>query len=210
MKPDIAIFILAGFLLISACRDDGSTSATSNDQKPSDVKRILFLGNSITAGFGLDQSQSFPAIIGRRLEESGQNWEILNAGISGDSSRGGLKRTDRLLRRPIDILVLELGLNDEIARRPAEATGSDLRAIVEKCRSENPGLEVILLAFYLPPPYGIPNYPEMYRRLGAEMECPLIEFPLNHFTRSELQPDGVHPSPEGQRKIAEKVWEEIR
>ncbi len=176
-----------------------------------ETKTILFLGDSLTAGYGLMQEQSFPNLIGDRLEELDLPFEVINAGVPGDTSAGGLRRIDWLLRRRIDILVLELGANDMLRGLPLDLTAENLQSIIDKTRAVYPGVKLVVAGMLAPPNLG-PEYTGEFRdifpALAAANDALLIPFLLEGVAaRPELNlPDGIHPNAAGHRIVADDVW----
>lgn len=176
--------------------------------------RILFLGDSITAGFGIDQLDAFPALVETRLTDGGYNVTAIDAGVSGDTSTGGLNRLDWLLQNPVDILVLELGGNDGLRGIDLSLTRSNLGAIIEQTRETWPGVDVLLVGMEVPPNLGIEytrEFADMYPSLAAEYETAFAPFIGDSFEDVVhlLQSDGIHPTEEGHAVIAEKVTEAL-
>jgi len=175
---------------------------------------ILILGDSLTAGYGLDSAQAYPAILQEKVNDSEMQWEVINAGISGDTSAGGLRRIDWLLRRHVDILVLELGANDGLRGIQLDVTRSNLQQIVDRTRKVYPGVEVVIVGMMVPPNLG-PDYSngfqQMFKDLAEENQATLIPFLLEGVAgRPELNlSDGIHPTAEGHKIIAETVWETL-
>ena len=176
-----------------------------------EAKTILFLGDSLTAGYGLPVEESFPNLIARRLEHQGSGVEVLNAGVPGDTSAGGSRRIDWLLRRRIDVLVLELGANDMVRGLPLGLTRDNLQAIIDKTRAKYPEVKVVVAGMLAPPNLG-PEYTAEFRNLFPELaranDAALIPFLLEGVAaRPELNlADGIHPNAEGHRIVAEQVW----
>jgi acyl-CoA thioesterase-1 len=170
--------------------------------------RVVFLGDSLTAGFGLSEDQAYPALLSRRLAERGQPIQALNAGVSGDTSAGGLRRLDWLLRQRPSVIVVGLGANDALRGLPLSEIESNLRQIVT--RSQKAGVQVLLLGMRIPPNYG-PEYAEgfadLYPRLAREQKVPLVPFLLAGVGgETELnQADGIHPTAAGQEKLADNI-----
>ncbi len=169
---------------------------------------IIFLGDSLTAGYELAEAQAFPALVEAALVEAGHAVRAINAGISGDTTTGGLARLDWLLRQQPDILFVGLGGNDGLRGTPLETSESNLRTIVE--RATTAGVRVLLAGMLIPPNYG-QDYTEqfagIYPRLAEEFGVPLIPFLLEGVAADpELNlDDGIHPNAEGQRIVAETV-----
>ncbi len=175
------------------------------------TKTILFLGDSLTAGYGLPVEESFPNLIARRLESQGSPFEVLNAGVPGDTSAGGSRRIDWLLRRRIDVLVLELGANDMLRGLPLGLTRDNLQTIIDKTREKYPDVKIVVAGMLAPPNLG-PEYTAEFRDLFPELaranDAALIPFLLEGVAaRPELNlADGIHPNAEGHRIVAEQVW----
>lgn len=182
---------------------------------PGTVRRplVVFLGDSLTAGYGLSEEEAFPARVGELLAEEGLPVRVVNAGVSGDTTAGGLARLDWLLRQKPDVLVVGLGGNDGLRGLSPEMTEENLRQIVE--RAKQAGAEVLLLGLQLPPNYGADYtaaFREIYPRLAQELGVPLVPFLLAGVGgEPELNlPDGLHPNAEGQRIVAGNVLPYLR
>jgi acyl-CoA thioesterase-1 len=176
-------------------------------------RRVVFLGDSLTAGYGLEEAQAFPALLATRLEAAGLPIRAVNAGVSGDTSAGGLARLSWLLKQRPDVLVVELGANDALRGQPPAATEENLRRIIERARAE--GVTVLLVGMLAPPNYGpefTRDFAAIYPRLARELGVPLVPFLLTGVAgRPELNlPDGLHPTPEGHRIVAANVLPYLR
>ena len=173
-----------------------------------DARRVVFLGDSLSAGLGLAESDAFPAVAGTILHDAGIEIEVVNAGVSGDTSAGGLARIDWVLAQIPDILVVELGGNDALRGQPLEHTESNLREIVRRGRSS--GARVLLLGMDVPTNYG-PEYGKafavMYERVAADEGVTLVPGFVREVGADPdlLQPDGLHPTAEGQRRLAATI-----
>ncbi|MDX1643348.1 MAG: arylesterase [Thermoanaerobaculia bacterium] len=191
----ITVFSLCGLSLWSA--------AATAEEPP----RVLFLGDSLTAGYGLGEEQAFPALVAEAMAEAGRPIEAVNAGVSGDTTAGGLARLEWLLRLEPDVVVVGLGGNDGLRGLDPEMTEANLRRIVEKAKAS--GAAVVLLGMRMPPNYGeyAERFAALYPRLAAELEVALVPFLLEGVggDPSLNLPDGIHPNPEGQRRLAETV-----
>ncbi|HYO09840.1 MAG TPA: arylesterase [Tepidisphaeraceae bacterium] len=177
------------------------------------LARVVFLGDSLTAGYGLEADQAFPALVGRMLQDEGLQAEIVNAGVSGDTTAGGLRRLDWQLRQKPDVVVVGLGGNDGLRGLELRASEENLRAIIRKSRDA--GAAVVLLGMLIPPNYG-PDYAgqfrELYPRLARELDVPLVPFLLEGVggdPRLNL-PDGIHPTADGHRIVARNVLPQLR
>lgn len=177
-------------------------------EEAGDVPRVVFLGDSLTAGYTLGEEQAFPHLVGELLADRGIEVDVVNAGVSGDTSAGGLRRLDWLLRQEPDLLVVELGANDGLRGLDPEQTEENLRQIIARAREA--GSRVLLLGMKIPPSYG-PEYTEAFEgvfpKLAEELEVPLMPFLLDGVAADpELNlPDGIHPNAEGHELLAEAL-----
>lgn len=175
--------------------------------------RVVFLGDSLTAGLGLEAGEAFPAVVGRLLAAEGLPIRAVNGGVSGDTTAGGLRRLDWLLRQGPDVVVVGLGGNDGLRGLDPTASKENLRQVVR--RSREAGASVLLLGMLIPPNYG-PEYAgrfrDVYPRLAGELDVPLVPFLLEGVggEPSMNQPDGIHPTAEGQARVARNVLPHLR
>lgn len=197
------------FGLLNSTRAEPATPAAA-------PRTILFLGDSLTAGYGLDNAsaQAFPALIEARLRDAGRGGEftVVNAGVSGDTTAGGLRRIDWLLsRRAPDVFILELGGNDGLRGLPPAETERNLHAIIAKVRARNPAVRVLVAGMMLPPSLGmdyVTRFAAVFPAVAKADDAVLIPFILEGVGgRADLnQRDGIHPTAEGHRVVAEVVW----
>ena len=170
--------------------------------------RIVVLGDSLSAGLGLAESEAFPAVVQVLLRDAGYSVEVVNAGVSGDTTAGGISRLDWILKQQPDLLVVELGGNDALRGQALENTEKNLRQIIDRAREK--GARVLLLGMDVPTNYG-PDYAldfaEMYERIAREEGIPLVPGFVREVGSdpSLLQPDGLHPTAAGQRRLAETL-----
>jgi acyl-CoA thioesterase-1 len=168
---------------------------------------VIFLGDSLTAGLGLDEGQAYPALLDRQLREEGRPARVINAGVSGDTTAGGLSRLGWLLKQRPDLVVVGLGANDGLRALPLTEVESNLRAII--LRAQAAGARVLLLGMRIPPNYGpyADQFAAIYPKLAKEMHVPLVPFLLDKVggIRSLNQSDGVHPTARGQEIVARNV-----
>jgi acyl-CoA thioesterase-1 len=170
--------------------------------------RVVFLGDSLSAGLGLAEAEAFPAVVEELLRRNGHRVAVVNAGVSGDTSAGGLSRVDWVLRQKPDILVVELGGNDALRGQPLENIEENLQQIVRRGRES--GARVVVLGMDLPTNYG-PDYAgrfaEMYERIAREEKAELVPGFVREIgtNPSMMQPDGLHPTAEGHRLLAESL-----
>ena len=177
---------------------------------PAGTTTILFLGDSLTAGLGVAVEEAFPSVAGSMLNSKGRKVNVINAGISGDTSAGGLARIDWVLRQPVDVLFLELGANDGLRGLPVEETRKNLQLIIDKTRAKNKGVRIILAGMMVPPNMGkeyANAFSQVFRDLAAKNKCVRIPFLLEGVAGMEKlnQADGIHPTAEGHRIIAKNI-----
>lgn len=174
---------------------------------------VVFLGDSLTAGYGVDAEQAFPALVGAVLGAEGRPVRIVNAGVSGDTSAGGLARLDWLLRQRPDVLVVGLGANDGLRGQPPEATEENLLEIVRRAKAS--GSKVLVLGMKIPPSYGpiyARRFEALYDRVADAADVSLMPFLLEDVAaRPDLNlPDGIHPNAAGHRVVADNVVPYVR
>jgi len=172
---------------------------------------IVFLGTSITAGLGLDPQQAYPALIQRKLDSAGFHYQVINAGVSGETSAGALTRIDWILRQAPAVLVIETGANDGLRGQPPEAVQQNIQAIIDRTRSSSPDTEIILGGMRALPNLGstyVRRFVAIYPELAARNQLRLVPFMLEGVggVDSLNQADGIHPTPRGQEIVAENVW----
>jgi acyl-CoA thioesterase-1 len=176
-----------------------------------DAKVIVFFGDSLAAGYGIEMAQAFPALVQEKIAARGWPFAVVNAGKSGETSAAGLRRVDWLLRGRVDVLVLELGGNDGLRGIEPEVMQRNLQAIIDRTREKNPRVKIVIAGMQAPPNLGA-AYATRFRRVFVELakknQCPLIPFLLEGVggVQQLNLPDGVHPTEEGHRIIAENVW----
>lgn len=177
--------------------------------------RVVFLGTSLTAGLGLDPGQAYPALIQQRIDAAGLPFEAVNAGVSGETSAGARRRIDWLLRQPVSVLVLETGANDGLRGLEVDSLRSNIQAIIDEARKLSPPPAIVLVGMRAPPNLGF-GYTRRFQRVYAELaeanDVPLVPFLLEGVAgRAALnQGDMIHPTAEGQRVMADRVWEVLQ
>ena len=189
---------------------DTNPSKSSPNSENTDAVRVLFLGDSITAGYGIDRANAFPTLLETRLSQAGYTINAIDAGVSGDTSTSGLNRLDWLLQNRMDVLVLELGGNDGLRGIDLALTRSNLGAIVERTREAWPSVEVVIVGMKVPPNLGqeyTSAFASMYPEVASEHGTHFVPFLANGFGDIVhlLQNDGIHPTEEGHRLIADKI-----
>ena len=173
-------------------------------------KTILFFGDSLTAGYGLTEEQAFPALVEKALNEKGKKVRVINSGLSGETSAGGLTRIDWVLRQPIDIFILELGANDGLRGVPLEETMKNLQAIVDKVKAKNKNVKIVVAGMMVPPNMGedySTGFQKIFPELARKNNATLIPFLLEGVAGDEKlnQSDGIHPTVEGHKIVAANV-----
>jgi len=213
--------IIAGLImLLSACTDNKKpvSSDQNNTAKETTTltkkKTIVFFGNSLTAGYGVSPSEAFPAIIQKRIDSLGLPYQVVNAGVSGETSSGGKTRIDWILREPVDIFVLELGANDGLRGTPLSETKKNLQDIIDKVKAKYPDTKLVFAGMEIPPNMGqayTTEFRNIYTDLAAKNKMTLIPFLLEGVGgEPELnQADGIHPTAEGHLIVAENVWKQL-
>jgi acyl-CoA thioesterase I len=178
---------------------------------------IVFFGDSLTEGYGLDDParDAYPALIQKKIDASGLAGHVVNAGLSGETTAGGLRRVDWILRQPVGVFVLALGGNDGLRGLEPAVSRANLQGIIDRVRAKDPGIRIILAGMMMPPSMGedyAREFAAMYPALAARNGVALVPFLLEGVGgRPELnQPDGIHPTPEGHAKVAETVWKVLR
>ena len=172
---------------------------------------VVFLGTSLTAGYGIDPQQAYPALIQQKIDSAGLNYRVINAGLSGETSAGALRRADWLFQQPIEVLVVETGANDGLRGLPADSLRANIQGIFDRAKRLRPAPRLVLVGMRIPPNYGrtyAQQFEAVYPQLARSNGAVLVPFLLEGVggVRGLNQPDGVHPTAEGQRKMAETVW----
>lgn len=184
---------------------DAAPASAAHGTQP----RIVFLGDSLTAGYGIEKEQAVPALIQKRLRDAGYPYEVVNAGVSGDTSAGGVSRLDWSLDGDVDVLVIELGGNDGLRGLPPAQTRQNIDTIIRRARQK--GIAVLLTGMEAPPNYGAAytaDFRQVFRDLAREHHVAFMPFYLEGVAGNPRlnQGDGIHPNPEGARIVASNVW----
>lgn len=213
--------------MFSACGGDSKTAkeqtaTTENAQKnsaekPEDskVKNILFFGTSLTAGLGLDVSEAYPALIQKKIDSLNKPYKVINAGLSGETSAAGNTRIDWLLSQHVDILVMELGANDGLRGIPLTETIKNLQEITDKVKKKYPEAKILLAGMQMPPSMGADytnQFKAIFPDLAKKNNMVLVPFLLQGVGGIPKlnQQDGIHPTAEGQKILANNVWAELK
>jgi len=186
-----------------------ATTAAAASTTASSRPKIVALGDSLTAGLGLSPDQAYPALLQTRLNSEGLDYDVVNAGVSGDTSAGGLERLDWALEGNVKILIVALGGNDALRGLPVDALASNLSQIIERAQARH--IRVILAGMEAPPNYGrdyIVSFHKVYPALAKKYNVAFVPFLLQNVAGlADLnQRDGIHPTAAGARIVADNVW----
>jgi acyl-CoA thioesterase I len=216
------LFYLSFVLFIYACsaenKEKTDSQETTNDnvvQEVNNSKSILFYGNSLTAGYGVGMEEAFPAQIQHILDSLNMDYTIVNAGLSGETTAGGLSRLDWVLNQKIDVFVLELGANDGLRGIPLTETKANLQAMIDMVRKKNAGTKIILAGMQIPPNMGqeyTTEFKNIWKDIAAKNDLKLIPFLLDGVggVPALNQADGIHPTKEGHKILADNVWKVLK
>lgn len=187
-----------------------STVLAANGDEP-EHKSIVVLGDSIAAGFGVEAAEAFPGLLQERINDRKLPYEVVNAGVSGDTTAGGVRRMPWLLKRKMDVLVLELGGNDGLRGITPKETKANLEKIIDLARKKNPDVQIIVAGMQMPPNMGedyTREFREVFPAVAKEKQTQLIPFLLEGVGgKAELNlPDRIHPNPAGHKIIADTAW----
>src|SRR4051794_8133144 len=218
-------FMVALFAFLAGCGNTenktsntkSSTADTTQTPPPATTtKTILFFGNSLTAGYGVDPTQAFPALIQQKIDSMSLPYKVINGGVSGETSAGGNQRIDFVLKQqPVDVFVLELGANDGLRGIPLTETRKDLQSIVDRVKAKYPAAKLVLAGMQIPPNMGLTyasDFRKIYPELAKKNNMTLIPFLLEGVGGEARlnQQDGIHPTAEGHQIVAENVWKELK
>jgi acyl-CoA thioesterase I len=210
----VRLFAAAAGLVFGAASSGASDISSVPTVSAASAKTIVVLGDSLAAGYGLDRTEAFPSLLQRKVNESGLKFQVVNAGVSGDTSAGGLRRLDWLLKRPVDVLVIELGGNDGLRGLSAVALKKNLQSIIEGTRAKYPGVKIVLAGMKMPANFGeyATQFERVYSELAKEQNVALVPFLLEGVGGQPAMnlPDGIHPTAEGQKVLAENVWRVLK
>ena len=190
---------------------DTAIAAETMNRGEDGVPTVIFLGTSLTAGYGLSPEQAYPALVEAKSRRAGLPIRVVNAGVSGETSAGALRRIDWVLKQPADVIVIETGANDALRALSVAAARSNIEQIVARVKKTRPRMRIVLVEMLAPPNFG-PAYTEPFRRMYSEIAkgegVTLVPFFLDGVAgHPEMnQADGVHPNAAGSRIIAENVW----
>jgi acyl-CoA thioesterase-1 len=204
--------LAAGLALADAPPDAG---AAGPPDAATNRPAVLVLGDSLAAGLGVDPGEAYPALLQKKIDAAGLNFTVINGGVSGDTSAGGLRRLPWYLSRKIDVLILELGANDGLRGLPPAATRTNLQAIIDAAKTAYPGIKIVIAGMRLPPNLGrdyTDAFEKIFPALARENQAALVPFLLEGVGGNpDLNaPDQIHPTAEGHKIVAETVWKILK
>jgi acyl-CoA thioesterase-1 len=191
------------------------TPSIEEEEEKLTQKTILFFGNSLTAGMGLEVEEAFPALIQKRLDSLSIDYNVINAGLSGETTASGKNRLSWVLKQHVDIFVLELGANDGLRGIPLKETRKNLQEMIDAVRSHNPKVKILLTGMQIPPNMGqdyTAEFKLIFPQLAEKNDIALVPFLLQDVAGNPdlNQADGIHPTVEGQKILAENVWKVLK
>jgi acyl-CoA thioesterase-1 len=213
------------FCLVAVVNACGNKHSAANDQQTADStatiaasnkRSILFFGDSLTAGYGLDDpSDAFPGVIQRKIDSLKLPYTVVNAGVSGETTAGGLGRIDWILKQKVDVFVLELGANDGLRGIPVEETAQNLQAITDKVKAKYPKAKLVLIGMQVPPSMGadyVTGFKDVFPKIAGKNKMALVPFLLANVGGNPKlnQADGIHPTAEGAKIAAGNVWKVLK
>lgn len=174
-------------------------------------KRIVVLGDSIAAGYGVDPDEAYPAVLQRKIDAAKLPYTVVNAGLSGDTTAGGLRRIGWILKQPLDILVIELGGNDGLRGIPVSETRTNLQEIIDRTRAKFPKVKIIVAGMKMPANMGADyaaDFEKVFPEIAKKNNTPLVPFVLEGVGgKADLnQADRIHPTPAGHEIVAQNIW----
>jgi acyl-CoA thioesterase-1 len=208
-------------LLLLACGDNkqstqNTTATVAQPDSTSTDKTVLFFGDSLTAGYGLDDpSEAFPGVVQTKIDSAHLHYKVINAGVSGETSAGGKGRINWILRQKVDVFVLELGANDGLRGIPVSETTENLQDIINAVKAKYPNAKLVMLGMQVPPNMGniyAYSFKAIFPELSAKNNMALVPFLLKGVggVSSLNQKDGIHPTAEGAKIVGENVWQVLQ
>lgn len=220
------IILFLSFIQLAACSnsssstteaetDTVSTKTETTEAPEATTKTIVFFGNSLSAAYGIDPQQGFVALIQKKIDSLGLGYKVVNAGLSGETTSGGKERLGWILEQQVDVFVLELGGNDGLRGIDPELSYQNLQNMIDQVKTKYPNAKIVLAGMEAPPNMGAEftqAFRKMYPKLAKENDVSLIPFILQDVGGIEElnQPDGIHPNVEGNKIVAETVWNTLK
>jgi acyl-CoA thioesterase I len=219
-----SIFILIFWTACNVAESDQKSTSPIDEsvpvpmkpiEKEEKVKSIVFFGNSLSAGYGVNPEECFAGLIEKRIDSLGFSYKVINAGLSGETTAGGESRIDWILRQPVDIFILELGGNDALRGIKPASSYENLQSIIDKTKAKYPEVKIIIAGMMAPPNMGnvfTKEFKEIFPKIAKENEALLIPFLLEGVAGipSLNQADGIHPNPKGHKIVTENVWKILK
>ncbi len=221
MRGALCGTVLALLPFIFGCREGDGNSAPSPAPPGAEAREpgrepgvVLFLGTSLTAGPGIDPDQTYPVLIQEKIDSAGLPYRAVNAGVSGETAAGALRRLDWLLRQPFDVLVLETGANDMLRGASPREVRTNLQAVIDRVKEERPRARIVVVGMLAMRNLGreyVEEFDSIYPRAARENQLPLVPFLLEDVAGVDTLnlPDAIHPNEAGHRRIAETVWKTL-
>lgn len=218
-KRFLTLFVLAGILI--SCgnsnndADRNAADAVAKKSKNLTKKNILFFGTSLTAGYGIDPAEAYPSLIQKKIDSLNLPYKVINGGLSGETSAAGKSRIGWLLKQKVDIFVLEMGANDGLRGTSVANATKNMQSIIDQVRSKYPNAKMMIAGMQMPPNMGAKytaDFKAMYPKLAAKNKMVLVPFLLDKVggVAKLNQKDGIHPTPEGAKILAENVWVHLK
>lgn len=217
-----SFFSISLILLLASCGGKNSPNSTGKPATGKDAvqtatkKTVLFFGDSLTAGYGLDDpADAFPGVIQRKIDSAELPYMVVNSGVSGETTAGGLGRIDWILKQKVAVFVLELGANDGLRGIPVKETTANLQAIVDKVKAKYPDAKLVMLGMQVPPSMGsdyADSFKAIFPKIAAANKMALVPFLLDGVGGNPKlnQADGIHPTAEGAKIVAVNVWKVLK
>ncbi|MES3016697.1 MAG: arylesterase [Bacteroidota bacterium] len=211
------LYLLISLSILSSCGSD-TNHKLENTKKDSipvaagiEKKNILFFGNSLTAGLGVEPDEAFPALIGNKIDSLNLPYKITNAGLSGETTAAGKARINWILKQNVDVFILELGANDGLRGIPVSETEKNLQSIVDQVKAKYPDAKLVMTGMQVPPNMGAKyasDFRVIFKQIADKNNMALVPFLLDKVGGISAlnQSDGIHPTPEGHRILADNVW----
>jgi acyl-CoA thioesterase-1 len=209
-------FGLLAAVMLAGCGGESSRPASAETPpRPGNERgRIVFLGTSLTAGYGLDPDLAYPSLVQAKLDSAGLPYVAVNAGVSGETSAGARRRIDWLLQQPVSVLVIETGANDGLRGLDPDSLRANIQAIIDRANQQTPRPRIVLAGMRALPNYGFGyarRFRKVYEEIAERNDLPLVPFLLEGVAGRESlnQGDMIHPTAAGQRVMAETMWKAL-
>mgnify|MGYP006376664531 CR=1 FL=1 len=219
MRNLLPLFIFVNLLLTTSCKDNQkketeieiTTAVKDTVEKIEDSSVILLFGDSLTAGLGVDPSEAFSSLLQSKIDSLNLDYKVVNAGLSGETTASGVNRLNWVLNQDVKVIVIELGANDGLRGVPLNETEKNLRKMIDMVRKKDPKIKIVLAGMQIPPNMGeeyTTKFKNIFPDLAKKNNTYLIPFILENVggVPKLNQPDGIHPTAEGHKIVAQNVW----